>query len=222
GLSEFQISVGQVDYFKSLLQEADLPEEAEKRLRALISQKNDFGVSELMEELKVREDLALAFTEIPQMFGSLDILEKARSLTENPRALAAVDRLSRIFGLMCEYGYEKYISFDFAMVSKYQYYTGIIFQAYTYGTGEPVVKGGRYDELMKHFGKPAPSIGFAIVIDNLLLALQSQKIRIPESFEVETIFYTEEEQESALREARKRRAEGRNVRLCLRREGKGL
>ena len=222
GLSEFQISVGQVDYFKSLLQEAALAEEAEKRLRALISQKNDFGVSELMEELRVREDLALAFTEIPQMFGSLDILEKARSLTENPRALAAVDRLSRIFGLMCEYGYEKYISFDFAMVSKYQYYTGIIFQAYTYGTGEPVVKGGRYDELMKHFGKPAPSIGFAIVIDNLLLALQSQKIRIPESFEVETIFYTEEEQESALREARKRRAEGRNVRLCLRREGKGL
>ena len=39
------------------------------------------------------------------------------------------------------------------MLSKLQYYTGIIFQAYTYGTGEPVVKGGRYNELLKHFGK---------------------------------------------------------------------
>ena len=40
----------------------------------------------------------------------------------------------------------------FGMVSRIQYYTGIIFQAYTYGTGEPLVKGGRYNELLKHFG----------------------------------------------------------------------
>ena len=52
---------------------------------------------------------------------------------------------------MKNYGYEKYISFDFGMLSKYQYYTGIIFQAYTYGTGEPMIKGGRYNGLMKHF-----------------------------------------------------------------------
>ena len=29
---------------------------------------------------------------------------------------------------MKNYGYEKYISFDFGMLSKYQYYTGIIFR----------------------------------------------------------------------------------------------
>ena len=42
GLTEFQISVGQVDYFKSLLKEAELNAEAEERLRSLISQKNAF------------------------------------------------------------------------------------------------------------------------------------------------------------------------------------
>lgn len=40
GLTEFQISVGQVDYFKSLLKEAELNAEAEERLRSLISQKS--------------------------------------------------------------------------------------------------------------------------------------------------------------------------------------
>ena len=64
------------------------------------------------------------------------------------------------------------------MLSKIQYYTGIIFQAYTYGIGEPVVKGGRYNELLKHFGKPAASIGFVIVVDNLLDALSRQKIEV--------------------------------------------
>ena len=39
-----------------------------------------------------------------------------------------------------------------------------------------MIKGGRYNGLMKHFGKPAASIGFAIEVDNLLLALSSQKI----------------------------------------------
>ena len=29
---------------------------------------------------------------------------------------------------------------------------------------------------MKHFGKPAASIGFALEVDNLLLALSSQKL----------------------------------------------
>ena len=43
GLKEFQVSVGQVDYFKSLLKEAELGPEAEERLRVLISQKNSFG-----------------------------------------------------------------------------------------------------------------------------------------------------------------------------------
>ena len=55
GLTEFQISVGQVDYFKSLLKEAELDTEAEERLRTLISQKNSFGVEEFVEEQKLKE-----------------------------------------------------------------------------------------------------------------------------------------------------------------------
>ena len=106
----------------------------------------------------------------------LKFLQKARSLTDNICAIKAVERLEEIYEILKIYGYEKYISFDFGMLSKFQYYTGIIFQAYTYGTGEPVVKGGRYNNLLKHFGKPAASIGFGITVDNLLMALSRQKI----------------------------------------------
>ena len=82
------------------------------------------------------------------------------------------------FYLLRSKGYERYISFDFGMLSRYEYYTGIIFQAYTYGTGEPVVKGGRYDNLMAHFGSPQPAIGFGLGIDSLMLALSRQNIQI--------------------------------------------
>ncbi len=218
GLTEFQVSVGQVDYFKSLLKEAELDIEAEERLRTLISQKNSFGVEEFVEEQKLKEGIARAFVEIPQMFGSADVLKKARSLTNNARALEAVARLEEIYEILKIYGYEKYVSFDFGMLSKYQYYTGIIFQAYTYGTGEPMIKGGRYNGLMKHFGKPAASIGFAIEVDNLLLALSSQKLLSEKDEKPEVILYEAQERAEAIEKARKLRAQGHSVSLRLKKE----
>ena len=218
GLTEFQVSVGQVDYFKSLLKEAELDTEAEERLRTLISQKNSFGVQEFVEEQKLKEGIARAFVEIPQMFGSADVLKKARSLTNNARALEAVARLEEIYEILKIYGYEKYVSFDFGMLSKYQYYTGIIFQAYTYGTGEPMIKGGRYNGLMKHFGKPAASIGFASEVDNLLLALSSQKLLSEKDEKPEVILYEAQERAEAIEKARKLRAQGHSVSLRLKKE----
>ena len=192
GLKEFQVSVGQVDYFKSLLQDADLNMEEEENLRSLISQKNYFGVEDLVHSQNIPESLEKAFLELPHLFGSAEVLQKARSLTDNACAIKAVERLEEIYEILKIYGYEKYISFDFGMLSKFQYYTGIIFQAYTYGTGEPVVKGGRYNNLLKHFGKPAASIGFGITVDTLLMALSRQKISLPEKKAPVILAYTEE------------------------------
>lgn len=218
GLTEFQVSVGQVDYFKSLLKEASLGIEEEERLRSLISQKNYFGVEDLVHSQKIPESLERAFLELPHLFGSFEVLQKARSLTDNVCAIKAVERLEEIYEILKIYGYEKYISFDFGMLSKIQYYTGIIFQAYTYGTGEPVVKGGRYNDLLKHFGKPAASIGFAITIDNLLVALSRQKIQLPEKKVPVVLTYTEANRREAILEAQKLRSEGTAVALRYEKE----
>lgn len=218
GLTEFQISVGQVDYFKSLLKDAGLEEEVEERLRSLISQKNYFGVEDLVKEQKLSESLEKAFLELPHLFGTSEVLAKARSLTDNTCALAAVERLEEIYEILKVYGYEKYVSFDFGMLSKIQYYTGIIFQAYTYGIGEPVVKGGRYNELLKHFGKPAASIGFVIVVDNLLMALSRQKIEVAKDEAPAVLTYTEENRREAILEAQRLRKEGTCVALRCEKE----
>lgn len=222
GLTEFQISIGQAEYFKSLEQEAGLDEEDGEYLRGMISQKNPFGVEEFIQEKKLSPETARSFIELPQMFGSVEVLQKARSLTENPCALEAVSRLEEIYEILKLYGYEKYVTFDFSMLSRYEYYTGIIFQAYTYGTGEPLVKGGRYDKLLKHFGKDAPSIGFAIVVDSLLLALSRQKILLEEEDGREILFYTPDKRAEAIGKARELRAQGKAVVLRLKKEGSDL
>ena len=213
GLEKFQVSVGEVNFFKSLIKESGISRETEFRLRKLISQKNEFGVQELVQECGIDPKIGNAFASLPLLYGSADMIEHASALTDSPDALAALNRLSEIYEILKVYGYEKYFSFDLSMLSKYRYYTGIIFQAYTYGTGEPVVKGGRYNELMKHFGRPAASIGFAIVIDTLMLALQRQKISLPCGAPVTEIAYTPENRDEAIRKAQKLRSEGQAVRL---------
>ena len=213
GLTEFQVSVGQVDYYKAIFAQTGLSQEEEEELRELISQKNYFGVEELVKNKNMDKSLARVLSQLPQMFGSTEVLEKAKSFTDNPQALKAVARLEEIYELLKVYGYEKYVTFDFAMLSKYHYYTGIIFQAYTYGTGEALIKGGRYNQLMKHFGKPAASIGFAIVVDNLLMALSRQKIEMEEEEGVTVITYRKENRIQAIQKAKELRAQGRNVAL---------
>ena len=177
GLEEFQVSVGQVEFFKALLKEAGIGNGAEESLRRLISDKNRFAAEELLADYELSPKLRETFLEMATLSGSAEALEKARSLTDNPEALKALGRLEDIYRGLKEKGFEKYISFDLSMLSKYNYYTGIVFRAYSYGYGEPVAKGGRYDTLLSHFGRELPAVGFAIVVDQLQRALNSSEIR---------------------------------------------
>lgn len=179
GLKEFQVELGQVEFYRGLVEEAGLDEETQEQLRDLIENKNFFGVEELLNAHPLKPELKEVFLRLPELFGSIDQIRQARSLTANKRARFAIDRLEKVHEIMENYGLSEYVSYDLGMLSKYQYYTGIIFKAYTYGTGDYVVTGGRYDKLLQQFGKDAPAVGFGIVVDRLLMALASQGILLP-------------------------------------------
>ena len=138
----------------------------------------------------------------------------AKEIT-NKRALAAIDRLERLYALLEEYGLGQYITFDLGMLSKFNYYTGIIFRAYTSGTGDAIATGGRYDSLVGQFGKDAPAIGMAVMMNQLLLALARQKLLPVQKAENTLIVYQEEFRSQAIAMAKKMRSENKNVELYL-------
>lgn len=179
GLKEFQVELGQVEFFRGLVEEAGMDEETQEQLRELIENKNFFGVEELLHVHPVAPKLREVFLHLPKLFGSIEQVRTARALTENSRALFAIKRLEKVHEILENYGLSEYVSYDLGMLSKYQYYTGIIFKAYTYGTGDYLVTGGRYDKLLEQFGKDAPAVGFGIVVDRVLMALNSQNIFLP-------------------------------------------
>ena len=189
GLKQFQVTIGQVEYFKGLCQEAGLDEETEYDLRDCISAKNYFAAQELLEERNVQEPYKSVLLKTADLFGNMTSLTEARELVRNARSLAAIERLEQLYEVLKLYGVEAYVSFDLGMLSKYNYYTGVIFKAYTYGVGDAIVKGGRYDNLLHQFGKEAPAIGFMAVIDELIEALDSQKVELPLPAEKTTLTY---------------------------------
>lgn len=176
GLKEFQVEIGHADFFRGLVEEAGFDQEEENELRDLIEEKNIFGVENLISKKNISRDLKEVFSNISELFGSLDVLTKAKGLTSNERSLNGIKHLEHLYEILKIYGFEKYITFDLGMLSKYNYYTGIIFKAYTYGTGDTIANGGRYDNLVGQFGKDAPAIGTAIMVDELMLALSRQKL----------------------------------------------
>lgn len=211
GLKRFQVAIGDVEYFKGLCEEAGLDEETELDLRSFISGKNYFGAQELLADRKVAEPYQSRLLKVADMFGDMGSLSGAESMAENSRSLEAISRLKKLYSLLQLYGVEDYVSFDLGMLSKYRYYTGMIFKAYTYGVGEAVVKGGRYDRLLLQFGKDAPAVGFVIVVDSIMEALSRQKVQIPPAQGIRKLIYGAEDFAQKLAEAQRLRSQGTAV-----------
>ena len=216
GLKDFQLSVGHADFFQGLVEAAGISEEDEEELRELLANKNFFGVEEFAETLNLKAEL----NELFHMLGSLNVdlndLKRAKEAAASyPRILAAIHNLEELHKVLEVYGIQKYISFELGIISSYQYYTGIIFSGYTFGSGEPIVKGGRYDKLLTYYGKTSASIGFAIVIDQLMAALSRQKINITIETNGELIVYAKAAQAKAILSAKEKRAAGTPVETIL-------
>ena len=165
----------------------------------------------------MEDSLRKLFAMMGSLSFSVDEMERARRLAEDhPKILSAITRLKELYQALEIYGVGKYVSYEPGMVSNYRYYTGIIFSGYTFGSGEPILKGGRYDRLLCHFGKNAPSIGFAVVVDQLMAVLSRQKIEVALPFRGEAVFYTKERVNDAVAAAVKIRGSGGSAELiCM-------
>ena len=206
GLDKFQIEIGQVEYFKGIIKEAGIFEQEENNIREFIQAKNFFGLNEYLNHLNISDKYKKIISGFDGLFGGLDMLDKAIEMVNNERSIKAINRIKEVYKALKYYGYEEYISFDLSMLNRYNYYTGIVFRGYTYGTGDAIVKGGRYDNLVGLFGKESPSVGFAIFVDELMMAISRQKIDIQiETSDALVVYSSEYEKEGIMLAAKLRK-----------------
>ena len=121
GLKDFMISVGQIDYFKSICDEINLSEDDFEKLRSYIALKNYFGAREFLESLSVVPEKISNLLDVTT-YTSVEELTKFKTKLTNEGAIKAIDRLVEIYEIIKLYGLEKYISFDLLLINKFHYF----------------------------------------------------------------------------------------------------
>jgi ATP phosphoribosyltransferase regulatory subunit len=174
GLSEFQIDIGQVEFFKGLVEEAGLTEAEAENLRHLIDQKNVLALEMFLKKLSIPNNIKDHLLQLPMFFDNGDLLNMTLKLTKNERCTRALENIAQVYRILKNYGVSKYIAIDLGMVQSLDYYTGIIFRGITKELGYPICGGGRYDNLAAEFGADVPATGFAIGIKRILVAQERQ------------------------------------------------
>lgn len=217
GLTEFQIEIGQPEFFKGIVEKAGLDADTIEELRELLENKKYFGVEDVLEKANVPQEDREVFLKFQEFAGSIEMIKLAKTLNINDKSKAALERLEKLYSILVIYGYEKYISFDLSMLNMYQYYTGIVFKGYTYGTGDAIVTGGRYDNLLGQFGKDFAAIGFAVNLDQLMVALERQHIKLGERDNKKMILYGVENQREAINYTKTLRSENECVMMVRKR-----
>ena len=217
GLTEFQIEIGLPEFFKGIVEKAGLDADTIEELRELLENKKYFGVEDVLEKANVPQEDREVFLKFQEFVGSVEMIQAAKTLNINDKSKAALERLEKLYSILVIYGYEKYISFDLSMLNMYQYYTGIVFKGYTYGTGDAIVTGGRYDNLLGQFGKDFAAIGFAVNLDQLMVALERQHIKLGEKDTKKMILYGVENQREAINYTKTLRSENECVMMVRKR-----
>ena len=122
--------------------------------------------------------------------GNVSIAGKIKDLTGSPSDLQhwiadswpssvqkEIEAFSKNLDAVLSVVPEGLIQLDLTEVRDRSYYTGIVFEAFVSGSGQPLLAGGRYNRFLQQFGVNQPAAGFAINMDALAQTGFSEKTK---------------------------------------------
>jgi ATP phosphoribosyltransferase regulatory subunit len=166
GFAGVAIELGHPGFVRAVLSQTKLEAQAIEKLRSLIHRKN---APELSQELQTHgiagrtRDSVMALIDL---YGSKDVLLEAQQFALNDAAKQALEELRAVADQLPSEG----VLFDVGIARRLDYYSGMIFQAYTPDFGQPLAGGGRYDGANQATSS-LPACGFALGLERIMTAL---------------------------------------------------
>lgn len=208
GFDGFRIAVGQVEFFRGIMDSAGFSPSSRELLREAISKKDSSALREILEQEPVSDRAKEEMAMLPRLFGGREVLAEAERVVGNERSKRALENISQVLDILDIYGVGDYLTIDLGEIRGLDYYTGVTLEGFVAGLGEPVCSGGRYDNLTTCYGFPSPATGFAFNIMALLNAAE----RRPDVEASKTgdflIFNGKEDRREALELAKRLRRKG--------------
>lgn len=171
GAKEFTVDIGQVEFFRGVMDGLPLDAAAANRIADAVLRKDSSELKLLLEKAELDDAAKEEIQSLPRLFGGRDVLERAEKVVRNERSRKALDGLVQVLDVLEVYGVLEHVTVDLGELRGLNYYTGITFQGFLPGVGRTVFSGGSYNDLMAKYGYQAPATGFAFSILHLLFAL---------------------------------------------------
>lgn len=212
GLKDFKLEIGNIGFFNGAFKNLDIDEEYKESIGKFIENKNLKNLEDYLGKLDIKEEYKKFFNKLPWMFGDKQVLIDAKKLAFNDEIKKNLEYLEKLYSQLNELGYGENVTFDLGMVPGLNYYTGIIFRGYGEGVGNTLLRGGRYDKLIRYSKKYVPAIGFSIDIDSIIPNIKlNGKIKKDEN--LYKIYYDEKHKIEAIKKSGELRKEGYIVEL---------
>lgn len=195
---EYILDISHMGFVAGLLDSVALSGEGRDQILECIRRKNLNDLKLLLKKLQVPAFYAGRIERLAGLSGTFEeTLEAAQELAVNDGMQAALDELRALYqALRAQPGSEK-LRLDFSIINDLSYYNGVILQGYVAHAPRAVLSGGRYDLLLKKFGRQAGAVGFALYLDELGQFYQQQR-----AYDVDAlVLYGEEADPAALADA---------------------
>ncbi|MCM1381903.1 MAG: ATP phosphoribosyltransferase regulatory subunit, partial [Muribaculaceae bacterium] len=206
---DFRFEIGDIGFFRELVNMLGVDGGAKEEIRSLIEAKNYPALNDFLDSVG-DNNVTKALKQLPRLFGGAEVLDKAERLVDDEKARNVISDLRNIYNCLAELGYNGKITVDLGIVNKLDYYTGVVIKGYLRGYGDAVLSGGRYNKLLAEFGYDVPATGFAVNVDAVAKVMkQSHTYSAPVP---DVIVYGEDGSEmEAMKRAQKLRGEGLTV-----------
>jgi ATP phosphoribosyltransferase regulatory subunit len=163
GVPSFKIAIGHVGFLNGLFEETLPGRNSEQEvLKACLLQRDHVGYRDILRKLSLDTAWQRELEDILRLRGGQEVCNQALELSANAGAQAAIKHLCEVWDVLADYGVQEHVLIDLTMIGDFSYYTGMTFEGYASQLGFPVCSGGRYDNLLAQFGRPAHATGFAI------------------------------------------------------------
>lgn len=174
GFEDFKIDLGQVEFCQGIIQASGLNGATLVQLREAIARKDASEVADILASNAVSQESIREISALPRLFGGREVIAEAEKVVINQRSRSALENLKQVLEILDIHGVSDYLTIDLGETRGLDYHTGITFEGFVTGLGEPVCSGGRYDGLTARYGFNAPATGFTFNVLNLLQALEKR------------------------------------------------
>ncbi len=171
---EYILNIAHMGFAEALLDYSGIKNGNKEECLSLIKQKNMHGLYDFAERYGIPAERINAVTGIIGLSGGFEkVLADLAGLAYNADMTKAVEELRELYEAVSRTGLGSRLRLDFSVTDDPDYYNGIVFQGYIPNTPRAVLCGGRYDNLMRRFGKVQNAVGFALYLGELTGALNN-------------------------------------------------